>query len=84
MSLEIETDGRGVRTLWLNRPEKHNAMDAALMDALTAAAGDVRVGEVRVLVLAARGPTFCAGGDLKWMRAQFQAAPAERRAEAER
>ena len=36
----------------------------------------------RVVVLAARGKTFCAGGDLGWMRAQFEAAPAQRAAEA--
>ena len=70
---------RGVARLTLARPEKHNALDAALIAALTAAAG--RLGSdpaVRVVVLAAEGPSFCAGGDLGWMREQMEADAASR------
>lgn len=59
----------GVATLWLNRPDKHNAFDehliAAITDALRALAGD---DTVRAVVLAGRGRSFSAGGDLDWMR----------------
>lgn len=59
----------GVATLWLNRPDKHNAFDerliAAITDALRALAGD---DAVRAVVLAGRGRSFSAGGDLDWMR----------------
>jgi len=83
MTLITETDARGVARLRLNRPDKHNALDAALIAALTEAAG--RLGAdpaVRVIVLEAEGKSFCAGGDLGWMRAQMGADPETRGAEA--
>ncbi|MEM1235624.1 MAG: crotonase/enoyl-CoA hydratase family protein [Pseudomonadota bacterium] len=85
MVLEIEDDARGVRTLWLNRPEVHNAMSADMMDALHTAVSELEPGgPVRVLILAGRGKSFCAGGDLGWMRAQIGATPEARAAEAHR
>ena len=85
MVIEVETDARGVMTLWLNRPDVHNAMSAEMMDAISDTVAPLRAGgEVRVLVLAGRGPSFCAGGDLGWMRAQFSATPEERLREARR
>ena len=85
MVLEIEDDGRGVRTLWLNRPEVHNAMSVELMDALRNAALALEPdGDVRVVVLAGRGKSFCAGGDLGWIKAQFEASPEARITEARR
>lgn len=73
-TLDLEVDGAGVAWLRLNRPAVHNAMDAAMIAALTAAAD--RLGHdpaVRVVVLTGHGPSFCAGGDLGWMRAQMTA-----------
>lgn len=78
-----QVDARGVATLTLNRPEKRNALDAALIAALDAVAA--RLGAdpaVRVVVLTGAGDSFCAGGDLSWMRAQFGATRAERIGEA--
>ena len=40
---------------------------------LTAMAAELRQSDVRVVVLLARGKSFCAGGDLKWMQAQIMA-----------
>ena len=60
----------GVLTLILNRPDQRNSLNQELMSAITAAivaAGDDA--EVRVIVLAANGPAFCAGHDLKEMTA---------------
>lgn len=66
--MEVSTAG-AVRRLTLARPDKKNALDletlAALGDGLTAAATDP---EVRVVVLAAQGDVFCAGGDVQVMR----------------
>jgi enoyl-CoA hydratase/carnithine racemase len=60
----------GVATLTLNRPGARNALSTAMMTALelglAAAAEDPAV---KVVVLAANGPAFCAGHDLKEMRA---------------
>jgi enoyl-CoA hydratase/carnithine racemase len=55
----------GVLTLTLNRPERRNAIDPALRDALAAALDDAATdGDVRGVVLAGAGGAFCAGGDL--------------------
>lgn len=82
-TIRIARDGRGVATLTLTRPDKHNAMSARMIAELTRAAellGDDD--SLRVVVLAAEGRSFCAGGDLEWMRAQMQADRATRIAEA--
>jgi len=82
-TLDLEVNGRGVAWLRLNRPEKHNAMDAAMIGELTEAAGRLgRDPAVRVVVLTGVGKSFCAGGDLDWMRAQMQADAATRAREA--
>ncbi|PWJ12465.1 crotonase/enoyl-CoA hydratase family protein [Jannaschia seohaensis] len=83
-TLEIARDGRGVVTVTLNRPDVHNALNARMMDELTDFAGSVVVGETRAVVLTGAGRSFCAGGDLGWMRAQFDAAPEARAAEGRR
>ena len=51
--------------LRLNRPDKYNALSRALTDDLRAAVRDLPSGNARVLILAANGPGFCAGADLK-------------------
>lgn len=59
----------GVATVTLNRPERHNAFDDALIRELTGILQ--RLGEdpeVRVVVLAGEGPSFSAGADLAWMQ----------------
>lgn len=81
-TVRIETDARGVATLWLARAEKHNAMSARMLEELAAAAAALGADDtVRAVVLAAEGKSFCAGGDLGWMRAQFEMDSATRRAE---
>ncbi len=78
-TIKIETDARGVATLWLARPEKHNALSAAMIGELTEAAGHLGTDPlVRVVVLAGEGASFCAGGDLAWMQAQIGADAATR------
>jgi methylglutaconyl-CoA hydratase len=73
-TVRVERDGRGVATLWLARAEKHNALSAEMIGEITEAAGALGADPgVRVVVLAAEGATFCAGGDLAWMRAQMSA-----------
>lgn len=62
----VEVSGSGpVRTVTLNRPEKRNAMDAAMLDELAAAFDNVPGAEERVTVIRANGTVFCAGLDLK-------------------
>ena len=67
----LREDNGGVCTLTLNRPAEFNALSESLLDCLQdsfdAIAED---SSVRVVVLAARGKAFCAGHDLKEMRAR--------------
>jgi len=59
-----------VATLTLNRPAQYNALSEELLDALAAALERIAADDsVRVVVLAAAGKAFCAGHDLKQMRA---------------
>lgn len=58
----------GVLSLTLNRPDKRNALNDGLIDALLAALVDAsNQGEVRVILLRAEEPDFCAGADLEAM-----------------
>lgn len=63
-----ETD-LGVGIITLNRPERHNAFDDALIaelsDAIDRMATDPAV---RVIVISSAGKSFCAGADLNWMK----------------
>jgi methylglutaconyl-CoA hydratase len=82
-TIRVAIDGRGVARLTLARPEKHNALSAGMIDDLTAVAGELGANDaVRVVVLAGEGESFCAGGDLGWMRLQFEAERSARIAEA--
>lgn len=64
-------DARGVVTLTLNRPQAFNALSEAMMSALQAELAKIAADDsTRVVVLAAAGKAFCAGHDLKEMRAQ--------------
>lgn len=64
-------DARGVVTLTLNRPAAFNALSEGMLAALQAGLDAVAADEAaRVVVLAANGKAFCAGHDLKEMRAE--------------
>jgi len=68
-SVLLNTDHHGIATLTLNREDKHNAFDDAIIAELTAKLKKLDADpKVRVVVLAATGKTFSAGGDLNWMR----------------
>ena len=82
-TISLTTDARGVATLKLNRPEKHNAMSAQMIAELTQAAALIGADDaIRVAVLTGAGKSFCAGGDLGWMRDQMAADPETRFVEA--
>ena len=67
--LQVERDGSVVR-VWLNRPDVRNAFDGLMVTELRKTLFDLGLEDgVRVIVLGGRGPSFCAGADLQWMRA---------------
>lgn len=74
---------RGVATIWLNRPEVRNALDARLATELAQALRQLAADpEVRLLVLGGQGPMFCAGADLAWMARMARAGEEENRNDA--
>ena len=78
-TINVTIDERGIATLLLNRPERHNAMNDELIREVTEAARELDKNiEVRAVVLTGAGESFCAGGDLKWMESIFDQTRAER------
>jgi len=68
--LLVRSDAGGVATLTLNRPNQFNALSEELLAALQETLEDIESDtSVRVVVIAANGRAFCAGHDLKQMRA---------------
>lgn len=67
-TLEIERN-QATSTIWMNRPQMHNAFDqtliAELHQAIIALADEA---DTRIIVLAGRGKSFSAGADLGWMK----------------
>ena len=69
--LVLRSDQDGVARLTLNRPAARNALSVGLMSALEGALEAVGADPaIRVVVLAGAGPAFCAGHDLREMRAE--------------
>ena len=74
--LVLKRDAAGVRTLTLNRPDRRNALDVALLEALRAAlAGAAADPDVRCVVVTGAGKGFCAGADVdEWAGVEGAAA----------
>jgi len=83
--LDLERNARGVVRLTLNRPDAHNALSPELTGALEEAVGTLKGdAALRALVLTGAGASFCAGGDLKAMRAMVAGTRADRMARSTR
>ena len=65
----FEVDQRGVATVTLNNPDKHNAFDDNIIASLTSVFNQIaeRV-DIHLVVLASNGKSFSAGADLGWMK----------------
>lgn len=78
-TLQVDVDSRGVATVILNRPDKHNSLNAALISELGATAAALAEDKaVRLVVLTGAGKSFCAGGDFNWFASNVQKSRAER------
>lgn len=71
----LRTDRGGVATLTLNRPNQFNSLSSSMIGALQAELDAITIDPaVRVVVIAGAGKAFCAGHDLKEMRANHSKA----------
>src|SRR4051812_15881190 len=59
----VETNGP-VRTIWLNRPEKRNALDSEMLQEMAGMLCAPAAAEDRVVVIRGKGPVFCSGLDM--------------------
>jgi methylglutaconyl-CoA hydratase len=83
-TLVIERDG-AIATIWINRPDVHNAFNETVIAELDEAAQALESDAgVRVVVLAGRGKSFSAGADLNWMQRLAAATEAENLLDARR
>lgn len=72
-TIRLEEDATGIATLTLTRGDKHNALNAQMIFELTDAAAKISESDtIRAVVLTGEGKSFCAGGDLNWMREQME------------
>ena len=84
-TVKIDIDERGVATVTLNRPDKHNAMSGEMIGDLADTAETLAKDmDIRAVILTGAGKSFCAGGDLGWMRDQMMADAQSRAKEARR
>jgi len=61
-----------VVTLWLSRPEVHNALDQAMIREITSFFAEAeQMDDLRFVIIRGRGKSFCSGADLTWMKNAF-------------
>lgn len=65
--LEVVEREKGVKEVWLNRPDLHNAFNAELIEEIISLFESFK--SERLIILSGRGSSFCAGADLNWMKA---------------
>jgi methylglutaconyl-CoA hydratase len=67
-TIEIQRED-DIVTIYLNRPEVHNAMSEQLMKELTKCFNELsKDKKIRIIILTGKGKSFCAGADLNWMK----------------
>lgn len=68
--LEVIEKQKGVKEVWLNRPDLHNAFNAELIQEMIGLFESFKKDtDLRLIVLSGKGSSFCAGADLNWMKA---------------
>ena len=67
--ITITIDNKGIGTITLNRPDKHNALNDMTIQQLTQTFNDFNNDNtIACIVLKANGENFSAGADLQWMQ----------------
>lgn len=69
-SVLLRDDANAVAVLTLNRPKARNCLSEALLDALQAALDDIAASRIKAVVIAANGPVFSSGHDIREMTAR--------------
>jgi methylglutaconyl-CoA hydratase len=64
--IEVIEKEKGVKEVWLNRPDLHNAFNAELIEEMISLFESFK--DERLIILSGKGNSFCAGADLNWMK----------------
>lgn len=64
--IEVVEKEQGVKEVWINRPDLHNAFNAELISEMITLFSSFK--NERLIILSGRGTSFCAGADLNWMK----------------
>ena len=68
----LRKNDNGVSKIILNQPEKHNALSPMMIRELSESFDELKEDpNTKVLIISAKGKSFCAGGDLDWMKEQI-------------
>ena len=71
LTLKTEVNGE-IITLWLNRPEVHNALNDNMIHEITSFFTQIEYNDcIRVVIIRGHGKSFCSGADLAWMKRSF-------------
>ncbi|MBN1198489.1 MAG: enoyl-CoA hydratase/isomerase family protein [Bacteroidales bacterium] len=62
------TNENGIFTIWLNRPEVHNAFNKTMLEEIAECFLDLQSIDAVCVILRGKGKSFCAGVDLNWMK----------------
>lgn len=84
MSRVLVEDNSGILTISLNRPEKRNAFDAAMIGEITTAFKKAARSKARAVLLKAEGHSFCAGADLEYMKSMAKFSLKQNQADAKK
>src|SRR5579871_4887550 len=77
-SVILTLDSRGIATVMLNRPDKHNALDPEIFEGLRDTFSQLEEEKsVRAVVLTGAGKSFCAGADLAHMQRMSESSEAD-------
>jgi len=77
LTLKTETKEHVV-TLWLNRPEVHNALNDTMIREISSFFTEIEANRaIRIVVIRGTGKSFCSGADLAWMKKAFTLSEAE-------
>ena len=69
-TINLDATPGGIAVLTLDRPDRHNALNALVIEELTDALETLEEQEtIRMVILRGNGPSFSAGADLEWMKA---------------
>ena len=80
MSVVLYSVSQGVATLTLNRPQSRNALNLEMCDRFISVFKEIQSNkEIRLVLIRANGPVFCAGADLKERQGMNEAQVRERR-----